>query len=110
MPDLHPVFAEMLATFGPAPQKTSRDALAAYHQTLSACQYTRTVNCPQCFADLHSGLIPNAKLRAVYPSLTADQLFCDADCLMDFCLEHIEEIVRHGEPGYLHGSWVEVRA
>jgi len=60
-----------------------------------------TVGCAACGQEIGRGVKPDWLLRAVFPSLTDETLFCDGDCLESWLADHVLEAVAHGEPAHV---------
>lgn len=88
----------------------SRDAIAAYQEILSMPQFSTTVPCTQCGESLTSGVILAAPLRRFFRSADDRDLWCDRDCLENWCQEHVDDLAKWMEPAVLRGGWVEVLA
>lgn len=74
------------------------EAQARYGRYLPPDAPTTTA-CRWCQETIGRGVQPSAKLRAVFASLRDDDVFCDADCAMEYVQEHVADIVRHLEAG-----------
>ncbi len=88
----------------------SRDAIAAYENVLSLPEYSTTTACAQCGASIASGVILAVPLRRFFRSADERDLWCDRDCLENWCQEHVDDLAKWMEAAVVRGGWVEVLA